>query len=393
MPLRTNEQILSAGSLGVVEVPIGTPEAEGGKVGLVQRPGTRTLRCIKWRDDGSHATPAPRTGPARTPASVPRSLSRSAIGPSLGEPASPSRSLGAGSTTSIWSAPDLPWATRPTATLQAEGSVDCNRDGPREPPHAQIERRALPSSPRATSPSPTRSREVLGPERVRPSADASGLFEGASRAGRSPSIERESRALCPAARGSPCSESPRRRESLDRSALLGTPRRCHTQRRRPPEPREPPPRGGGPPLRERSATWSGRKPRSAHRPGDGARCPWSTPRGVQAVGRRNAHRLIHEAERDRHLTVVLLPQVAAILARHPDRVGSLLGDSRIVNRPGHHAAVAIHLVENLPIGETYRESMIPRSEGHEMVKGLMASRDVLGVYASGQRLDALPFAR
>jgi hypothetical protein len=52
--------------------------------------------------------------------------------------------------------------------------------------------------------------------------------------------------------------------------------------------------------------------------------------------------------------------------------------------------MAIHLVEDLSIGDTDERPIVPRSESDEVVKGLVAGRHVLRVHASGQRLDALP---
>jgi len=55
--------------------------------------------------------------------------------------------------------------------------------------------------------------------------------------------------------------------------------------------------------------------------------------------------------------------------------------------------VTIHLVENLPVGHPYERPVVPGSEGHEVVERLVTGRDVLGVHAGGDGLDALPLAR
>src|SRR3954467_9688128 len=57
-------------------------------------------------------------------------------------------------------------------------------------------------------------------------------------------------------------------------------------------------------------------------------------RQVEAIGDRQAGRAIGKRERHGHLAIVLLAELAAILARHPDRVPALLGEAGIVDDPG-----------------------------------------------------------
>src|SRR4051812_9382639 len=57
-------------------------------------------------------------------------------------------------------------------------------------------------------------------------------------------------------------------------------------------------------------------------------------RQIQTIGDRQTGRVIGERERHGHLAVVLLAELAAILARHPDRVPALLGEAGIVDDPG-----------------------------------------------------------
>ena len=52
MSFRAREETIGRGKHGVVEVSIGTPEAEGGKVGPSRPPGTHTPRYRGWRGDG-----------------------------------------------------------------------------------------------------------------------------------------------------------------------------------------------------------------------------------------------------------------------------------------------------------------------------------------------------
>src|SRR3954471_1702006 len=54
----------------------------------------------------------------------------------------------------------------------------------------------------------------------------------------------------------------------------------------------------------------------------------------QTVSDGQAGRVVGERERHGHWAVVLFAELAAILARHPDRVPALLGEAGIVDDPG-----------------------------------------------------------
>ena len=85
----------------------------------------------------------------------------------------------------------------------------------------------------------------------------------------------------------------------------------------------------------------------------------------------------------------MFPQV---LAGDADGVGTLLRDAGVIDGPGHHAAVAVHLFEDGAIGDAQECPVVPRRERHEVVERLMASRYVARVHASGDGLDALALA-
>src|SRR4051812_42053950 len=57
-------------------------------------------------------------------------------------------------------------------------------------------------------------------------------------------------------------------------------------------------------------------------------------REIEAIGDGQAGGAIGERERHSHLAIVLLAELAAILARDPDRVPALLGEAGIVDDPG-----------------------------------------------------------
>src|SRR4051812_26140117 len=56
-------------------------------------------------------------------------------------------------------------------------------------------------------------------------------------------------------------------------------------------------------------------------------------RKIEAIGDRQTAGVMGEGERHRHLAIVLLAELAAILTRHPDRVPALLGEAGIVDDP------------------------------------------------------------
>src|SRR5712691_1733391 len=70
-------------------------------------------------------------------------------------------------------------------------------------------------------------------------------------------------------------------------------------------------------------------------------------RKVQTIGSGNAYRLVGHGDRNCNLAVVLLAEHATVLARHPDRVTSLLRDPRVVHDPGGHRAVTLHLLQHV----------------------------------------------
>src|SRR3954454_18791741 len=57
-------------------------------------------------------------------------------------------------------------------------------------------------------------------------------------------------------------------------------------------------------------------------------------RQVKIEGNRQAAPVIGQGQRHGDLAVILLAQLAAVLARHADRVGSFLGKAGVVEDPG-----------------------------------------------------------
>src|ERR1700704_2196046 len=63
-------------------------------------------------------------------------------------------------------------------------------------------------------------------------------------------------------------------------------------------------------------------------------------RQIQAVGHRQACIVIGDRQRHRHLAVILLADLAAVLSVHPDRMPTLLGKARIIDDPRLDGPVA-----------------------------------------------------
>src|SRR5713101_5933563 len=115
-------------------------------------------------------------------------------------------------------------------------------------------------------------------------------------------------------------------------------------------------------------------------------------RKVQTIGRRNAHRLVRHGDRNCNLAVVLLAEHTTVLARHPDRVTSLLRDPRIVRDPGGHRAVTLHLLQHVLPCHLQDRFLVPRSVGNKVMQGLMTRPHVPRVDSGGHRLNALPLS-
>ena len=86
--------------------------------------------------------------------------------------------------------------------------------------------------------------------------------------------------------------------------------------------------------RARSWAWSGSRSRRARPPSCGASCPRPALRQIQAIGDGQARVVVGERQRDHDLAVLLLAELAAILMRHADRMGSALGKASVVDDPG-----------------------------------------------------------
>ena len=92
---------------------------------------------------------------------------------------------------------------------------------------------------------------------------------------------------------------------------------------------------------------------------------------VQTPGHRQAGARARHRQRDRHLAVLGLAQLAAVLPRHAHRMASLLGKRRIVDDPGLDAARRLQRRQNL-IADRFQDPVVaPRRLADKVKQGLM----------------------
>ena len=101
---------------------------------------------------------------------------------------------------------------------------------------------------------------------------------------------------------------------------------------------------------------------------------------------RQRHLAARQRQRDQHLRVRHLAQLAAILPRHPDRELALLGNTHVVNH--QHRALAADLSIDLFGQHPPQRRVIPGGAADEMVQLLVAGQ----AKPLGHRLDALASA-
>jgi hypothetical protein len=102
------------------------------------------------------------------------------------------------------------------------------------------------------------------------------------------------------------------------------------------------------------------------------------------MGDRHAHR---------HLTVLLLAEHPAVLARDADGVAPFLRDSGVVDDPRRHRAMALQGREHRLPGHAQHGPVVPAGVRNEVMHRLMAGPDMARIDPRGHRLDALPLPR
>lgn len=92
------------------------------------------------------------------------------------------------------------------------------------------------------------------------------------------------------------------------------------------------------------------------------------------VGDRKRGCVIRDRQADRNLTVVLLAQLAAILARYAHRVLALLGKAGVVDDPRPDRSMLFDLWKD-PVANPRQQGRVrPRRLSHEMQQRLMPGR-------------------
>ena len=82
-------------------------------------------------------------------------------------------------------------------------------------------------------------------------------------------------------------------------------------------------------------------------------------------------------EADRHLAVVLLAQLAAILPRHPHRVRALLGEAGVIDNPVQHRPLPLDCRQHLRPHRGQDRRIVPVRLCHHVVQRLMFDRVLL----------------
>jgi hypothetical protein len=90
------------------------------------------------------------------------------------------------------------------------------------------------------------------------------------------------------------------------------------------------------------------------------------------------------------LAIILLAQLAAVLARHADRVGSFLGKAGVVEDPGGDRAMPGQCGQHLLAHRREHSRIIPPGLGDEVMQGLVGCLDMPRIEAGGSMLLRSP---
>ena len=100
-----------------------------------------------------------------------------------------------------------------------------------------------------------------------------------------------------------------------------------------------------------------------------------------------------QRERHRHLTIVLLAELATVLTRHPDRVPPLLGKTGIVDDPGLDRPLPLDRRQHYLAHLAQNPLVRPAALTDKMQQRLVLCRRARRRRHRRHRLHALAFAR
>ena len=99
--------------------------------------------------------------------------------------------------------------------------------------------------------------------------------------------------------------------------------------------------------------------------------------------------VVGHREADRHLTLVLLAQLAAILPRYPHRVFALLGETGVVDNPVAHRPMPLERRQHLRAHSGQHRCIVPVRLRHHVMQRLVLSLYMRRFQPRSHRLDAL----
>jgi hypothetical protein len=102
--------------------------------------------------------------------------------------------------------------------------------------------------------------------------------------------------------------------------------------------------------------------------------------------------VVGHREADRHLTVVLLAQLAAVLPRHTHGMLALLGKAAVIDDPVRHRPMPLERRQHLCPHCGQQRRIVPLGLRHHMVQRLVFGLYMRRIEPGGHRLDALALA-
>ena len=114
---------------------------------------------------------------------------------------------------------------------------------------------------------------------------------------------------------------------------------------------------------------------------------------IKLIGDRQAGIVIGQRQRHRHLAVILLAELAAILPGYPDRVPPLLGKAGVVDDPGFDRPAALDRPPHQLAYFGQHRRVRPRRVSNKMEQRLMLRSDLCWCRHRCHRFDTLALNR